>query len=545
MIKKYIIKTKTFIYKNFLTLVLFLSFVSTSQAQIYQHWLSTYNGLADSTDRGMAMDMDNSGNIYSGGTSYNIFGNQDYKLIKYNPQGDTAWTRSYESPGNGKDEIHAVKTDGAGNIIVTGIADSNIVSIKYNSNGDLLWIKTFDGIGKGQDSPNSIKIDGNDNIYICGYTDQMAGIDTNYNYITIKYDPSGNLVWAKTYNGTGNGNDRAYDLVTDVSGNVYVTGYSLNNFGRDQYTTIKYDLNGALQWTAVFDRKKGTNKATSIAINSSGIYVTGKSSNGKDFDYATVGYLPNGSFQWSAIYDGGNKDEARKIGLDNFGNVYITGSSKILSGLFDNCATIKYDALGNEQWVSVYDGTDQLDDDARCMKVTGNGNVYIGGESNAYADSSNCMLIKYNTLGNQIWDAIYHGTGGRSDGIRDLCVTQSGDIYVCGFSDGGATRKDILTMKYSPTPMALEEITENNGSMNIYPNPFDNNAILSFVKDMFLPSSKISLEIFNSLGVCVRSINDIKENKIYIQKDELPSGIYLYQLHSDKNEVESGKFIIN
>lgn len=66
-----------------------------------------------------------------------------------------------------------------------------------------------------------------------------------------------------------------------------------------------------------------------------------------------------------AKYDGpGNgNDEPYSMVVDNDGNVYITGVSEgdhFVTGA--DCATVKYNTAGVQQWVARYDGPSSLND---------------------------------------------------------------------------------------------------------------------------------------------------------------------------------------
>jgi hypothetical protein len=64
--------------------------------------------------------------------------------------------------------------------------------------------------------------------------------ESSSDYVTIKYDTNGTLVWLMTYNGSANSYDVANDIAVDNSGHVYVTGESYNSSGNGDYATIKY-----------------------------------------------------------------------------------------------------------------------------------------------------------------------------------------------------------------------------------------------------------------------------------------------------------------
>src|SRR5262249_54802382 len=143
--------------------------------------------------------------------------------------------------------------------------------------------------------------------------------------------------WVARYNGPGNDYDGAVAIVCDSSGNVYVTGESVGVETVADYVTIKYNSSGEEQWVARYDGGLG-DTATAMAIDSSGnVYVTGQSwsANTSNYDYATVKYNADGQEQWVARYDGpaNDYDYPTGIAVDNSGNVYVTGESTGLKGI--------------------------------------------------------------------------------------------------------------------------------------------------------------------------------------------------------------------
>jgi hypothetical protein len=99
------------------------------------------------------------------------------------------------------------------------------------------WVVRYNGPGNGDDYAQAIATDPGGNVYVTGYSD---GNGTAYDYATLKYDRDGNQLWIMRYNGPGNGDDYAFNMVVDPAGNVYVTGYSSPPDADYDFVTIKY-----------------------------------------------------------------------------------------------------------------------------------------------------------------------------------------------------------------------------------------------------------------------------------------------------------------
>jgi hypothetical protein len=153
-----------------------------------------------------------------------------------------AWVRRYNGPGNGDDRAHDLALDSQGNVYVTGASEGSgtgfdYATLKYSPSGQLLWAKRYNGPGNGSDSAYALALDSQGNVYVTG---RSEGSGTDYDYATRKYSPSGDLLWAKRYNGPGNSHDFAYALALDSQGNVYVTGASWGSGTGYDYATIRY-----------------------------------------------------------------------------------------------------------------------------------------------------------------------------------------------------------------------------------------------------------------------------------------------------------------
>src|SRR5574341_1204041 len=255
--------------------------------------------------------------------------------------------------------------------------------------------------------------------------------------------------WVRRYNGPGNSSDYPHALAVDDSGNVYVTGQSAGSGTSYDYATIKYSPSGDTLWVRRYnDPGNDFDAANALALDGSGnLYVTGQSdATGANWDYATVKYSPAGETLWSRRYNGpGNAgDLASALAVDDSGNVYVTGRSRG-SGTFDDYATIKYCPSGATLWVRRYNGPGNYDDGALALAVGDSGNLYVTGFSGGGATSTDFATIKYAPNGDTLWVRRYNDGG---DYASALAVDNAGNVYVTGGSGVGTS--DYATIKYAP-----------------------------------------------------------------------------------------------
>lgn len=86
-----------------------------------------------------------------------------------------------------------------------------------------------------------------------------------------------------------------------------------------------------------------------------------------------------------------------------------------------------------------------------------------------------------------------------------------------------------------------ENTVTTQSNTKLYPNPFSQTTTLEFEN----PQSKsCHLSVFNSMGQLVMSIDNIKNNKVLIDRKELQSGLYFYQLRNEEAILGTGKMML-
>ena len=86
----------------------------------------------------------------------------------------------------------------------------------------LHWSTSYNG-PVANDQGNSVVVDADGNVFTTGYSDGPTG---NKDCLTIKYNPSGNILWTARYDGVAKAEDEAFSIKVDPQGNVYITGKS-------------------------------------------------------------------------------------------------------------------------------------------------------------------------------------------------------------------------------------------------------------------------------------------------------------------------------
>ncbi len=355
-------------------------------------WTRTYAG---NLDNAQASDLcvDNLGNVYITGFSEFTDSGQDIFTIKYAPDGDTVWTRRYNSSGQLDDAVK-IMVDKLGNVIIAGNIGhltTNYCIIKYDNNGTLLWDNIYNP-GTASNSLRSLTIDNDNNILASGTIDDGL----NFDFLTIKYYPNGDTAWVRTYDSMRR-IDIAFSVQTDIQNNVYVTGST---------GTIKYDSLGTELWQNLISGN------TLCLEDSSYIYVSAST---------TAKLTTDGNTVWTMPYTDKYHDTggAVKIKLDSEKNLIKIGNS-----FFTTCAsTTDYMTVKYHQ-------------DLCCINIRGN----VDGDTQDEVDISDLVFIV---------DFIF--TGGLAPTCREEANVDGDSDEQIDISDLVALVDFIFTNGQSPT----------------------------------------------------------------------------------------------
>ncbi len=143
--------------------------------------------------------------------------------------------------------------------------------------------------------------------------------------------------------------------------------------------------------------------------------------------------------EWARQFGTGEWDDGRSVAVDGMGNVYVSGWTNgdlggTNAGSSDAFLT-KYDHLGNLLWMRQV-GTDEIDY-STSVALDASGNAYItgytfGSLAEANAGAADAFLIKYDSLGNQLWSQQIGAISG--DVSHAVAVDSLGNVYISGYT---------------------------------------------------------------------------------------------------------------
>lgn len=312
-----------------------------------------------------------------------------------------------------------------------------------------VWEKRYNGTGNNYDEATSLFVDGAGNIYVAGAS---TGSGSGKDFTVVKYNSDGLTQWVGRYNGPGNADDDAYLVKVDNAGNVYISGASTGSGTGLDYCVVKYNSAGVQQWASRYNGPgNATDEVYSLQFDNSGnVYITGYSNGGlTGDDICTIKYNSLGEQQWMVRYNGSanNDDYGNSIAIDNSGNSYVTGAATRTGSDLDYI-TIKYDANGSQIWAVFYNGPGNGGDFPSSNAIDANGNIFVTGYSYGSSSGPDYCTIKYNNSGAQQWVQRYVGPEGW-DESWNIILDPAGNVYVTGNSAGVGSGDDYCTIKYN------------------------------------------------------------------------------------------------
>ena len=247
-----------------------------------QLWsVSFSSGLNSDRVEAHGLAVDSAGNAVVAGGANTVTNGIDPWMRKLGAAaGGTLWTQTQPllSPDPNSTWWHGVVTDPSGDVYSTGnlgsLATSAIELLTRKSSGaagTATWSNQFSDPDTPPDTGQAVGLDGSGNVYVGG---SLGTSSQGKNAFLIKYSPAGFAVSFETFDGGANLDDEILGLAVESDGTVYAVGY-LTLTGPLQVMWIrKFDPTGAIVWTRTY-ASAGNAQAIDVLLNSTSITVIG------------------------------------------------------------------------------------------------------------------------------------------------------------------------------------------------------------------------------------------------------------------------------
>jgi len=257
-------------------------------------WSRTRGQPGGQWDNAFAMALDPNGDVVLGGyTQPGILTDVDVYVLKYGADGSFRWEWTLFGVAD-VEEVIDLTVDGEGNTYALAQyappgKHTSLLTVKLNSSGALLWSDVHSGQSTG-DYAAGVELAPDGNVFVAG----AAWENGSQNAMTLlKYTPDGQRLWVRSERG-GYYSAECNDLAVDADGAAYMTGFAFNESDDFQYLTAKYDGSGNPVWTAAWAAIEGrTDTAYQVRVGTDQrVYVVGDAWRGFDdyFDITSVVY---------------------------------------------------------------------------------------------------------------------------------------------------------------------------------------------------------------------------------------------------------------
>ncbi|OGF59176.1 MAG: hypothetical protein A2Y62_11115 [Candidatus Fischerbacteria bacterium RBG_13_37_8] len=310
-------------------------------------WQKTYGGSDNDVVHSIEQTSDG-GYIVAAYTQSFGAGSSDFWVLKLDASGEIIWQKTY---GEGlQDNAYSIKQIIDGGYIVAGFTDYfgagnwDVLMLKLDANGGIVWQKTYGG--SNQDFVDSIQQTTDTGYIIAGYTHsfEIGGGDI----WVIKLDASGGIVWQRTY-GLG-GIDNAESIQQTTDGGYIVVGTTLSfGAGAEDLWVLKLDPSGGIIWQKTYGGSSN-DYAESIQQTTDGGYIvvgTTLSFGAGNYDFWVLKLDASGEIIWQNTYGGAGWDEANAVHQTSDEGYLVAGGTDSFGSGNSDLWVLKLDSFGN------------------------------------------------------------------------------------------------------------------------------------------------------------------------------------------------------
>lgn len=442
--------------------------------------------------------------------------------------------------------------------------DKDICIIKTDNYGNIIWDKIIGG--SNNDEAFDISLTNDNGFIVIGSTsDVVAG---NYNYVLLKIDSNGSIMWTKTY---GYASINRFLSIKQIWDGGYI--FSSNTF------LCRTNSLGNKLWNKGYLHAGESSTISNVVVTEdSGFVVSGEIIPLQQPYITKIDSL--GTVQWAITYSDTSQIFANYVNTTSDNGYIIGGTSRDSSLLYHYGLIIKTNATGNIIWSKIYS------DFVFISKINQVADGYIVLGSNSFSSGMDLSLMKVDSLGNVLWarrygasgqenpgnveqtlDGGYILAGGRSVVSHKLYLVKTDSI---GHSGCLETTPIISTIGINPSAAPVSsleyfllpiidsvlfnsstgiddsticistQITERNtASLKVFPNPSAGRLVIESTGEDEIER----VEIWNIMGEHIYSEVPKLSKEITIFLTDLSNGMYIIKVFS-KKEILTAKVLL-
>jgi hypothetical protein len=487
--------------------------------------------------------------------------------------------------GSGDDFFNSVKNTPDGGYILAGYTSSNDSDVAGNNGLSDYWVIKLDQAGAiewqkcyggtNEDRAQWIQVTPDHGYIIAGYSESVDGDITAHHASAdtadcwiIKTDSLGNIEWERSLGGTSweastciqNTIDGGYIMVATTES---YDGDISSTHGGSDYWVVKLSSSGNIQWQKTYGGTSYDNPSFVIQLADESYMVTGHAysadgdltSNHGVSDYWIIHLDTAGNIIWQKNYGGSFQDESINLIQTSDGGFMVAGFTNSTDGDVSSHFSVseywlvKIDSLGILQWEKAYGG--QGSEFNTFVDQTADGGYIISGGSGSNTGDvsfnhgvSDCWIVKTDPLGNIVWERSFGGPW--FDSASEIIPTPGGGYIIAGrsmFTGGDLTE---CNGAYDGWVIRLNndvgiDLTPQEINVRVYPNPFTQYVNIDFANPF---NKQHRLQVFNSHGQLVISLQNITTNHVRIDKNTLTAGLYFFRLETGDRSIGKGKLIV-
>jgi|GEM_PF-2115185 len=386
---------------------LFFSLIAiTSYADTQITWSKVYGG--SSTEYFQDICPTSDGGYIATGWTMSYGRGQDVWVVKLDSYGSILWQKAYGTSANEEARTpHSIQQVSDGGYIVAANSGSDCWMLKLDSAGEVEWQKKYGGTGT-------------EFIWAVQNTDDggFIVIGTTFTFVSgggadawiLRLDDSGNVIWEKSYGGSGVF-EMAFAVNQTFDGGFIVSAYTY------AWSTTSY------------------------------------------FSAWVLKLYANGEIEWQKAYGGGGErqgDFFNFVSQTSDGSYILTGNTMSWSpgpyNSYDhtNLWAMKLDGSGNVLWSKAYGGSDLKANGGSCIEEITDGNYIISGLTRSFGNSStenlyDLWVLKTDPNGQILWEKAYGGNKEDGQCRNGSSIRQASDdgfilsSDTASFSSGGTT----------------------------------------------------------------------------------------------------------